>query len=131
NGSGIGFLGQGARPLFLLDCLATGRLSPDVAVEIGEGLARACAANGCALLGGETAEMPGFYLDREYDLAGFIVGMVERDRVITGAGITAGAAPIALPSSGLHTNGHSLARRIVLDRLMPGVPAPSPRLGRT
>src|SRR5690606_41752459 len=101
---------QGARPLFFLDYLATGRLSPDVAVEIVEGLARACAANGCALLGGETAEMPGFYLDREYGLAGSSVGMVERDRVITGAGITEGDALIGLPPSGLHTNGYSLAR---------------------
>ncbi len=120
---------QGARPLFFLDYLATGRLSPDVAVEIVEGLARACAANGCALLGGETAEMPGFYLDREYDLAGFIVGMVERDRVITGAGITEGDALIGLPSSGLHTNGYSLARRIVFDTLMLGVHDVIPELG--
>jgi phosphoribosylformylglycinamidine cyclo-ligase len=112
---------QGARPLFFLDYLATGRLSPDVAVEIVEGLARACKANGCALLGGETAEMPGFYLDREYDLAGFIVGVVERERVITGQGITAGDVLIGLPSSGLHTNGYSLARRIVFDTLMLGV----------
>lgn len=120
---------QGARPLFFLDYLATGRLSPDVAVEIVEGLARACAANGCALLGGETAEMPGFYLDREYDLAGFIVGVVERDRVITGAEIAAGDVLIGLPSSGLHTNGYSLARRIVFDTLMLGVHDVIPELG--
>lgn len=120
---------QGARPLFFLDYLATGRLSPDVAVEIVEGLARACAANGCALLGGETAEMPGFYLDREYDLAGFIVGMVERDRVITGAEVAAGDVLIGLPSSGLHTNGYSLARRIVFDTLMLGVHDVIPELG--
>jgi phosphoribosylformylglycinamidine cyclo-ligase len=120
---------QGARPLFFLDYLATGRLSPDVAVEIVEGLARACAANGCALLGGETAEMPGFYLDREYDLAGFIVGVVERDRVITGEQITEGDVLIGLPSSGLHTNGYSLARRIVFDTLMLGVHDVIPEIG--
>ncbi len=120
---------QGARPLFFLDYLATGRLSPDVAVQIVEGLARACAENGCALLGGETAEMPGFYLDREYDLAGFIVGTVERDRVITGQGIAQGDVLIGLPSSGLHTNGYSLARRIVFDTLMFGVHDVVPELG--
>jgi len=120
---------QGARPLFFLDYLATGRLSPDVAVEIVDGLARACGANGCALLGGETAEMPGFYLDREYDLAGFIVGIVERARVITGAQIAAGDVLIGLPSSGLHTNGYSLARRIVFDTLMLGVHDVIPELG--
>jgi phosphoribosylformylglycinamidine cyclo-ligase len=120
---------QGARPLFFLDYLATGRLSPDVAVEIVEGLARACRENGCALLGGETAEMPGFYLDREYDLAGFIVGMVERDHVITGKDIAEGDVLIGLPSSGLHTNGYSLARRIVFDTLMFGVHDVVPELG--
>jgi phosphoribosylformylglycinamidine cyclo-ligase len=120
---------QGARPLFFLDYLATGRLSPDVAVEIVEGLARACRANDCALLGGETAEMPGFYHDREYDIAGFIVGVVERERVITGQGIAAGDVLIALPSSGLHTNGYSLARRIVFDTLMLGVHDHIPELG--
>ena len=120
---------QGARPLFFLDYLATGRLSPDVAVEIVEGLARACRANGCALLGGETAEMPGFYLDREYDLAGFIVGMVERGQVLTGERITVGDALIGLPSSGLHTNGYSLARRIAFDTLMMGIHDHIPELG--
>jgi phosphoribosylformylglycinamidine cyclo-ligase len=120
---------QGARPLFFHDYLATGRLSPDVAVQIVEGLARACGENGCALLGGETAEMPGFYLDREYDLAGFIVGVVERDRVITGQQIAQGDILIGLPSSGLHTNGYSLARRIVFDTLMFGVHDVVPELG--
>jgi phosphoribosylformylglycinamidine cyclo-ligase len=108
---------QGAEPLFFFDYLATGRLDPDVAVRIVEGLARGCRENGCALLGGETAEMPGFYADGEYDVAGFIVGAVERDRVIDGRGIGAGDALIGIPSSGLHTNGYSLARSIAFDKL--------------
>ena len=106
---------QGAEPLFFLDYLATGRLDPNVAVQIVEGLATACRENGCALLGGETAEMPGFYADGEYDLAGFIVGAVERERLIDGRQIVPGDILIGLPSSGLHTNGYSLARRIVFD----------------
>jgi phosphoribosylformylglycinamidine cyclo-ligase len=106
---------QGAQPLFFLDYLATGRLDPDVAVQVVEGLSTGCRANGCALLGGETAEMPGFYADGEYDLAGFIVGAVARDRLIDGSAITPGDALIGVPSSGLHTNGYSLARRIVFD----------------
>ena len=106
---------QGAQPLFFLDYLATGRLDPDVAVQIVDGLARACRENGCALLGGETAEMPGFYADGEYDVAGFIVGAVERDRLIDGRRIAPGDVLIGLPSSGLHTNGYSLARRIVFE----------------
>ena len=106
---------QGAVPLFFLDYLATGRLDPEVAVQVVEGLSAACRANGCALLGGETAEMPGFYADGEYDVAGFIVGAVARDRVIDGKGIRPGDTLIGVPSSGLHTNGYSLARRIVFD----------------
>ena len=106
---------QGAEPLFFLDYLATGRLSPDVAEQIVTGVAVACRENGCALLGGETAEMPGFYADGEYDVAGFIVGMVPRARLIDGSGIEAGDVLIALPSSGLHTNGYSLARQIVFE----------------
>ncbi len=106
---------QGARPLFFLDYLATGRLEPDVAVRVVEGLAAACRANGCALLGGETAEMPGFYADGEYDVAGFIVGIVGRDRLIDGKSIRPGDVLIGVPSSGLHTNGYSLARRIAFD----------------
>ena len=106
---------QGARPLFFLDYLATGRLDPDIAVRIVEGLARACRENGCVLLGGETAEMPGFYDDGEYDVAGFIVGAVARARVIDGRSIGAGDRLIGLPSSGLHTNGYSLARRIAFE----------------
>jgi phosphoribosylformylglycinamidine cyclo-ligase len=122
---------QGARPLFFLDYLATGRLSPDVAVQVVEGLARACQANGCALLGGETAEMPGFYADGEYDLAGFVVGAVERRRVIDGSRIVPGDVVLGLPSSGLHTNGYSLARSIVFDRLGLDVSSHVPEIGRT
>ena len=112
---------QGAEPLFFLDFLASGRLEADVAVQILEGLSRACRENGCALLGGETAEMPGFYADGEYDVAGFIVGVVERERLIDGRAVGAGDALIGVASSGLHTNGYSLARRIVFDTLRLGV----------
>jgi phosphoribosylformylglycinamidine cyclo-ligase len=106
---------QGATPLFFLDYLATGRLSPDVAEQVVIGVARACRENGCALIGGETAEMPGFYADGEYDIAGFIVGVVERSKLIDGRGITPGDALIGLPSSGLHTNGYSLARKVLFE----------------
>src|SRR5260221_11872179 len=112
---------QGAQPLFFLDYLATGRLDPGVAVQVVDGLARACRENGCALLGGETAEMPGFYADGEYDVAGFIVGSVDRARLIDGRRIAPGDVLIGLPSSGLHTNGYSLARSIVFERLALGV----------
>jgi phosphoribosylformylglycinamidine cyclo-ligase len=122
---------QGAVPLFFLDYLATGRLDPDVAVRIVEGLSAACRENGCALLGGETAEMPGFYADGEYDVAGFIVGAVARDRVIDGRTIQPGDRLIGLPSSGLHTNGYSLARRIVFDIAKLGVDSHVPELGAT
>jgi phosphoribosylformylglycinamidine cyclo-ligase len=108
---------QGATPLFFLDYLATGALSPDVAAEIVTGLAAGCTENGCALLGGETAEMPGFYAAGEYDLAGFVVGLVDRARVIDGRRIKAGDCLIGLRSSGLHTNGYSLARHVIFDRL--------------
>jgi phosphoribosylformylglycinamidine cyclo-ligase len=122
---------QGAQPLFFLDYLATGRLDPDVAVHIVEGLADACRANGCALLGGETAEMPGFYADGEYDVAGFIVGVVARERLIDGSRIRSADVLIGLGSSGLHTNGYSLARRIAFDvaRLTPD--SIVPELGTT
>jgi phosphoribosylformylglycinamidine cyclo-ligase len=106
---------QGAEPLFFLDYLATGRLDPEVALKIVQGLADGCRENGCALLGGETAEMPGFYADGEYDVAGFIVGVVSRGRLIDGKTISPGDALIGVPSSGLHTNGYSLARRIAFD----------------
>jgi phosphoribosylformylglycinamidine cyclo-ligase len=106
---------QGAEPLFFLDYLATGRLSPDVAEQIVGGIARACRENGCALIGGETAEMPGFYADGEYDLAGFIVGAVDRTRIVDGRTIVPGDVLIGVPSTGLHTNGYSLARRVFFD----------------
>jgi phosphoribosylformylglycinamidine cyclo-ligase len=122
---------QGAEPLFFLDYLATGRLSPDVAERIITGMATACRENGCALLGGETAEMPGFYADGEYDLAGFIVGIAERERLITGRGIQAGDLLVGVPSSGLHTNGYSLARRIAFDTLGLDADSVVPELGRT
>ncbi len=103
---------QGARPLFFLDYIATGTLSPDVVAGIVEGIANGCSENGCVLLGGETAEMPGFYASGEYDVAGFIVGIVDRAKVIDGKKIEAGDAVLALPSVGLHTNGYSLARKL-------------------
>ncbi len=122
---------QGARPLFFLDYLATGRLEPDVAVQIVDGLASACRDNGCALLGGETAEMPGFYADGEYDVAGFIVGVVDRARLVDGRSIRAGDRLIGIPSSGLHTNGYSLARRIAFDLAGLSVDDGVPELGGT
>ncbi len=111
---------QGARPLFFLDYLATGRLDPGVAEEVVGGLADACREHGVALLGGETAEMPGFYGEGEYDLAGFIVGVVDRRKVLDGSRIQAGDVLVGLPSSGLHTNGYSLARKIFFDVLKLG-----------
>jgi phosphoribosylformylglycinamidine cyclo-ligase len=112
---------QGAEPLFFLDYLATGRLSPDIAEQVIAGVARACRQNGCALIGGETAEMPGFYANGEYDIAGFIVGIVDRSRIVDGQAIRPGDALIGLPSAGLHTNGYSLARRVLfeMNRLSP------------
>jgi len=106
---------QGATPLFFLDYLASGKLDSEVTESVVTGLADACKANGCALIGGETAQMPGFYSDGEYDLAGFIVGAVDRDKVVTGAGIKAGDVLIGLPSTGLHTNGYSLARKLLFE----------------
>jgi phosphoribosylformylglycinamidine cyclo-ligase len=108
---------QGARPLFFLDYVGVGKLEPGVVEALVEGVARGCRANGCALLGGETAEMPDMYAPGEYDLAGTIVGMVEEDRVLDGRAIRPGDALVALASSGLHTNGYSLARRIVFERM--------------
>jgi len=122
---------QGAEPLFFLDYLATGRLSPAVAESIVGGMASACRDNGCALLGGETAEMPGFYGEGEYDLAGFIVGVVDKTRLINGRAIAVGDVLVGVPSSGLHTNGYSLARRIAFDQLGLTVDRHIPELGRT
>jgi phosphoribosylformylglycinamidine cyclo-ligase len=122
---------QGARPLFFLDYLATGRLEPGVVEKVVEGISAACRASGCALLGGETAEMPGFYEEGEYDLAGTIVGVVGRGNIITGETISAGDTILGLGSSGLHTNGYSLARKVLLE--MAGLPLEDvhPDLGRT
>lgn len=106
---------QGARPLFFLDYFATGKLDAGVAAKVVSGIARGCEANGCALIGGETAEMPGLYAEGEYDLAGAIVGAVEKSRILTGAKVRKGHALLALPSTGLHTNGYSLARRLLFD----------------
>ncbi len=119
---------QGARPLFFLDYFAVGKLRADVVDKVVEGLARGCKRNGCALIGGETAEMPGMYADGEYDLAGFIVGAVERKNMVTGDRVKPGDVLLGLPSNGLHTNGYSLARKLLFevaghrpDALVPGL----------
>jgi phosphoribosylformylglycinamidine cyclo-ligase len=122
---------QGAEPIFFLDYLATGRLAPVVAESIVSGMANACRDNNCALLGGETAEMPGFYKDGEYDLAGFIVGVVDRSRLINGRTIAVGDVLVGVPSSGLHTNGYSLARRVVFETLKLNVDSHVRELGQT
>ena len=106
---------QGATPLFFLDYLATGRLESDVVETVVRGISEACKANGCALIGGETAQMPGFYADGEYDLAGTIVGCVNRPNIITGEKIEPGDCLLGLPSNGLHTNGYSLARKLLFE----------------
>ncbi|HVS80898.1 MAG TPA: phosphoribosylformylglycinamidine cyclo-ligase [Pyrinomonadaceae bacterium] len=106
---------QGARPLFFLDYIATGKLAPETVAGIVEGISNGCRENGCVLLGGETAEMPGFYADGEYDVAGFIVGVVDREKTIDGRTIALGDVLLALPSVGLHTNGYSLARKLFFE----------------
>jgi len=106
---------QGAEPLFFLDYLAMGKLEPDVVEQLVDGMSRSCRKAGCALIGGETAEMPGFYPPGEYDLAGFIVGVVDRKKILTGKAVKPGDTLLALPSTGLHTNGYSLARKLVFD----------------
>ena len=106
---------QGARPLFFLDYVATGKLAPETIASVVEGMANGCRENGCVLLGGETAEMPGFYGEGEYDVAGFIVGVVDREKVIDGRRIEAGDVVLGLPAQGLHTNGYSLARKLFLE----------------
>ena len=110
---------QGAEPLFFLDYLAVGKLEPTQVADVVSGVARACKESGCALIGGETAEMAGFYPVGEYDIAGFAVGVVERERLITSARVKAGDVLLGLPSSGVHSNGYSLVRKIVLELLTP------------
>jgi phosphoribosylformylglycinamidine cyclo-ligase len=122
---------QGAEPLFFLDYFACGALDPDVVAAVVKGLARGCTENGCALIGGETAEMPGFYAPGEYDLAGCIVGVVERTGIIDGSGIEPGDEVWAFPSSGLHTNGYSLARRVIFEEEGLGVNDELPGTGET
>lgn len=106
----------GAKPLFFLDYLAVGQLDPNIAEKVIDGFAKACRENGCALIGGETAEMPGFYAKDEYDVSGTIVGIVDKSKIINGRNISSGDVLIGFPSTGLHTNGYSLARKVLLDR---------------
>jgi len=122
---------HGAAPLFFLDYLATGKLRPTVVAEVVSGLSRACRAVGCALIGGETAEMPGFYPPNEYDLAGCIVGWVRRRQIVDGRHIRPGDIILGLPSAGLHTNGYSLARKVLLEQARLKLTLPIPELGRT
>ncbi|MGD0359736.1 MAG: phosphoribosylformylglycinamidine cyclo-ligase [Bryobacteraceae bacterium] len=122
---------QGATPLFFLDYFATGKLEAGVAAQVVAGLARGCRQNGCALIGGETAEMPGLYAPGEYDLAGFIVGAAERAGLITGKRIRAGDVLLGLPSNGLHTNGYSLARKLLFEVAGYAPDSALPELGGT
>jgi phosphoribosylformylglycinamidine cyclo-ligase len=120
----------GAEPLFFLDYIAAGRLMPDMVEAVARGLATACREVGCALIGGETAEMPGLYAGEDYDLVGFIIGVVEKDKIIQGKEISLGDTIIGLPSSGLHTNGYSMVRKI-FGETKPVLNARYPELGRT
>ena len=120
---------QGARPLFFLDYFGTGKLEPGVAAEVVQGLAQGCREAGCALIGGETAEMPGLYGPGEYDLAGCIVGMVERTKIVNGADVRPGDVVLGLASDGLHTNGYSLARKALLEDAGMSLDAPVAELG--
>jgi phosphoribosylformylglycinamidine cyclo-ligase len=122
---------QGALPLFFLDYFAVGKLDADVAACVVAGIARGCKANGCALIGGETAEMPGMYAPGEYDLAGFIVGAAERSDLLTGKAVRAGDVLLALPSTGLHTNGYSLARKLLFELAGYGPRTLLPEVGAT
>ena len=120
---------QGARPIFFLDYIAAGAMDERVVHEIVRGVAEGCRDNACALLGGETAQMPGFYAADEYDLAGFIVGVVERAKLVDGSAVRAGDVLVGLASTGLHTNGYTLARRIVFDEMGLGVDDELPGVG--
>ena len=120
---------QGAQPLFFLDYIALGRMDPERVEAIVRGFSRACSEFDCPLIGGETAEMPGTYAADDYDLAGFIVGVVDRKKALTGAGVRAGDLLIGLPSTGLHTNGYSLARKVLFDELQLSVDTQVPELG--
>jgi len=122
---------QGAEPLFFLDYLATSKLDPAKAVEIVKGISAGCIQAGCALIGGETAEMPGFYADGEYDIAGFAVGVVERENVIDGSSVTVGNKLIGIASSGLHSNGYSLARKVVFEMMGLGIGDTLPGLDKS
>jgi len=122
---------QGAEPLFFLDYLATGKLDPAKAADIVKGIAAGCVQAGCALIGGETAEMPGFYAEGEYDIAGFTVGVVDRDNLIDGSSITVGDTLIGLASSGLHSNGYSLARKVIFERMGLSIDSILPETGNT
>jgi len=122
---------QGGRPMYFMDYLACGKLDPGVVEDVVRGLAEGCKAAGCALIGGETAEMPGFYSSGEYDLAGCIVGVVDRQSIIDGSGVKPGDALVAMSSSGLHTNGYSLVRKLVFDRLGMTVDDELPGCGRS
>src|SRR5271157_227188 len=122
---------HGAAPLFFLDYLATGKMHPKVVTEVVRGVALACRSVGCALIGGETAEMPGFYPPNEYDLAGCIVGCVRRRDIVDGRRISPGDAIVGLPSLGLHTNGYSLARKVLLEKERIKLNRQVPELGRT
>ncbi|MCE5312129.1 MAG: phosphoribosylformylglycinamidine cyclo-ligase [Nitrospiraceae bacterium] len=121
----------GAEPLFFLDYFATGRLELNVAESVIKGISDGCKEAGCALIGGETAEMPGFYPDGEYDLAGFAVGAVDRAEIVNGSGISAGDAVIGMPSSGLHSNGYSLARKVLIEKAGMSIDQHVPEFGMT
>ncbi len=120
---------QGARPLFFMDYVGAGALEPKSMEQLVRGVAEGCKENGCALLGGETAEMPGFYQPGDYELVGFVVGLVDRPKILDGSRIRAGDVLLGLPSSGLHTNGYSLARRVFFEQLGLGIRDRSPEKG--
>ena len=122
---------QGAKPLFFLDYLSMGKLNTDIATDVIQGIGEGCREAGCALIGGETAEMPGFYSEKEYDLAGFAVGVVERDRIVNGSGIHVGNQLIGISSSGLHSNGYSLVRKVCFEILNLKIDSHVPELGKT